>query len=268
MLLTIGLPIFFGWAHFHDIARLRAFRDHGVRTQGVVVGFSHSSKKTFVRCKYRVGNQEFTYSVDGDRAPAAEGLPVTVIYSPESPDRPWIGPELTDAVIASETSILLYFAWGSGAIFALSFLLNERQLRRTRARGQVQPEIMSQKVSTIVLSLVFYAIIVGVTFDPKVRTVQRAAFGDRPMGLPTTTFLVLLETLLFLPAPWFIWHAMLIVRDRANRGQLRSGISVLFRRADPLPPELHRSNVISIVGVCYFIAIATTWIVFASVRGL
>ena len=64
------------------------------------------------------------------------------------------------------------------------------------------------KAATVLLSILVYGVLLGVNFDRKVQEKHVQAWGEKPLGLPAIAFVFILETILFIPVPFFISHAM------------------------------------------------------------
>lgn len=124
--------------------------------------------------------------------------------------------------------------------------------------------------ATVFLSVLFYVAFVGINFDPKVRVVQAKAFGDAPFGVPVTVVVIAVTTLLYLPVPWFLWHAGRVVVQAMMDGSIRSklGVIVALFTIGQRHPHLRRSGHIAIGGLVYFVAIMAAWIVYAAVKGV
>src|SRR6476660_9169467 len=80
--------------------------------------------------------------------------------------------------------------------------------------------------TAIALSVVVYACVIGVNFEPSVHAKQVEAFGAVPLGLPVRAVVVLAESILFVPMPWCFWHAMRIAYQAAHDG-CRFGLGYL-----------------------------------------
>lgn len=131
-------------------------------------------------------------------------------------------------------------------------------------------------LKTVIISVVIYAILVGIHFDPEVRATFVKAFGPKPFGLPVTVVVIIAESLLFLPMPWVFFHLMHVMtrmmRDRAERG---SGAPISLSsflleggRGWRRNSDLRRSYWIVLGGLLYFVLICAGWITFTAVRGI
>ena len=76
---------------------------------------------------------------------------------------------------------------------------------------------MVRRVAVFV-SVVFYAILIGVNFAPEGRGMRLKAFGAEPFGLPVLLVVIVAQTLLYLPVPWIVWHGVKLV-GHAARGR-------------------------------------------------
>jgi hypothetical protein len=118
----------------------------------------------------------------------------------------------------------------------------------------------------ISLSIVFYAIVIGTNFGSQVRAKQVEAFGAEPLGMPVVLVVSFVETLLFLPIPWVVWHGLRLAVQARQDGR-RFGIVYLLR-VGRFHPHLRRSQLACAVGLLYCFLICGGWIVFAAVRGI
>jgi hypothetical protein len=116
------------------------------------------------------------------------------------------------------------------------------------------------------LSIIIYAATIGVNFNDDVGAKQVEAFGPAPLGLPVTVFVVLLETLLYLPMPWVFLHGMRII-DQAMQDRRLIGLGYLFS-VGGLHPHLVRSQRICLGGLLYFVALCAAWIAYAAAKGI
>jgi hypothetical protein len=130
------------------------------------------------------------------------------------------------------------------------------------------PEDLEKKVTrtSIIVSLLIYAVVIGVNYDPKVRAKFAEAFGAEPLGLPVSFVVAVIETLLYLPMPWVFWHGMRLTFRALEEGR-RPGIGYLLTVGFS-HPELRRSQVICLGGLVYFFLICGVWIAYAAARGI
>ena len=82
------------------------------------------------------------------------------------------------------------------------------------------------------------------------------AFGSALLGLPAVVAVVLLVSALFAPVPWFVWHAVEIVRRGRDLGfsMGRVGILLALLTIGRYAPELRRSQLIALGGLGYGLA--------------
>ncbi len=123
---------------------------------------------------------------------------------------------------------------------------------------------------TVFMTLIIYAVLIGVHLDPNVRAKSIEAFGRRPFGYPVTVVVIAATTILYLPAPWFTHHFMLLAYHSARDGEAtgRFGLFLDIFAIHDRHPHLHRSQSIAIAGMLYVAAIAAAWIVYAASRGI
>jgi hypothetical protein len=120
--------------------------------------------------------------------------------------------------------------------------------------------------ATLFLSVIVYAVILGVNFEPAVRQKHAEAWGETPFGLPVLLVVSAVETILFLPVPWFVWHAMRLMFRAIEEGR-HPGVLTFFR-VGPQHADLRRSQKVCLLGLLYFVTLVTAWIVYASARGI
>jgi len=123
-----------------------------------------------------------------------------------------------------------------------------------------------RKRLTIGMSVALYALIVGVNFYQNVQAKFAEAFGATAFGMPIIVTVTLVQTLLYLPVPWFIWH-LAAISDQAYLEGHRTGILYLFR-AGAEHPHLRRSQGICLIGFLYFLSISMAWIVYTAAKGI
>jgi hypothetical protein len=119
---------------------------------------------------------------------------------------------------------------------------------------------------SIFVSIVVYALIIGINFDPGVRAKQAEAFGAEPLDLPVTLVVVHVQTLLFLPMPWVFWHGMRLAVQARQDGIPVGWVYLLT--AGSFHPHLRRSQAVCIGGLLYCLLICGAWIAYASARGI
>lgn len=122
------------------------------------------------------------------------------------------------------------------------------------------------KILSILFSVVFYGVIVSVNFCDDVHATQVKAFGAAPFGLPVGLVVSIVETILYIPAPFFISHLAQMAIHARKAGR-RFGI-VYILTAGYSDPTLRRSWAITLAGLGYFIIVCFSWITYASWRGL
>ncbi len=96
------------------------------------------------------------------------------------------------------------------------------------------------------------------------------AFGPSIRGLPTPLAVTLAVTLVYLPIPWFLWHGVEIFLRGRDAGLPLGHLGIFYTllTIGRSQPELRRSQVIAIGGLCYFVAVMAAWIYYADARGL
>lgn len=115
-------------------------------------------------------------------------------------------------------------------------------------------------------SALVYAIVIGVNFDLKIQGKHAEAWGPTPLGLPVVLVVCLVETILFLPVPWFCWHFMQLAFQAIKEGE-HPGIFTVLRMGREYP-HLRPSRNICLLGFLYFVSVVTVWIVYAAARGI
>ncbi len=160
-----------------------------------------------------------------------------------------------------------------GLLFVvLGMVMARSTLRYARGRLEPLPAAKRQRVVLISTSALFYLLLVAVSFESGVQEVHKKALGDfDPWGLSPTAFFLLLQTLLFIPVPWFLKHMLEVIEPPAGKGPPKVGLLSLFRalwaaRRRGVGPA--RSAAIVLAGMLYFVLLVVLWIAFAAVRGL
>src|SRR5262245_7042447 len=120
--------------------------------------------------------------------------------------------------------------------------------------------------ATIFVSVILYVGFLGVNFEPAVRQKHAEAWGETPFGLPVLLVVSIVETILFLPVPWFGWHGMRLMFRAIEEGR-HPGVLTLFR-VGPQHLDLRRSQRVCLLGLLYFVSLVTAWIIYASARGI
>jgi hypothetical protein len=132
------------------------------------------------------------------------------------------------------------------------------------ATGQ-RPSAKHRIAATALMSVLIYAVLVLVSLGSSSHETSVRAFGERPAGVPTLVFVLVLQTVLYLPMPWVFWHVMqLAFQARQDGGRL--GVAYLLN-VGSTHPHLRRSQLVCIGGVLYFLAICGVWIAYAARRG-
>lgn len=123
------------------------------------------------------------------------------------------------------------------------------------------------KATAIFSVAMFGALLYSVLAEPAFWT---GAFGPTSLGMPTPICIALIVSLLYLPVPWFVWHAMEIVLRGKELGMpLGSlGIVLMFLTIGRRVPGLRGSQAVVAAGFCYFVTLLAAWIYYADARGL
>lgn len=266
--LVVPLGLF---ALFHrQENRLRALVDHGQVTTATVTGVTRQGSSAFSEYRYEVGGRPFDWSVSQKDAPYAPGQTFAVTYLPEDPSLSRPGEAYTQARFDADVDLtfqhrLLAFLSG---FFVLSAVWCEVTLRRLRAGTplQTRPRLTPAGAGRLVAGLLL-AVTLGVNLDPKVVTVQAAAFGQAPLGLPLTLVICVVQIVLFAPFFWVFPQLMRIVMDAQAKGASlsRFGILVAVLRVGP---EHRRARLVVLGGFAYFVVLVAAWIAFAASRGV
>ena len=263
--IAIALLLFVRWAAHRHEEKLRALMTHGQPAVARVNDTSYSSRKHWAHFSYTVGGVTHESTVDADAVPGVGGT-FPIVYRPEKPQDHWIGPPLNEQVVARELGKNQYAIYFVPAVAFLAFLANEYQLRRHR-RG-LPRGVPSVGVTQWAFTIGLYGVLLAVSLASDSRETFVKAFGPQPLGMSNTVFVVLLLTILYLPAVWIMPHvASLIVHSNPTgeyrtRPQAKQAIRDLIER----DPAMKRSNRIAVAGILYFLAVAVAWIVYASYR--
>ena len=120
------------------------------------------------------------------------------------------------------------------------------------------------------LPALVYVLFIGVTFFPDVQPVLVKAFGSKPFGLPVTFVVALAQAILLLPFVFAIHHFMRIAEQAARDGHGigKVGLLVYAMTVGQRHPQLRRSQVFSLMGLIYFVALCGAWIAYADARGI
>jgi hypothetical protein len=191
------------------------------------------------------------------------------------------------AVLSYEDHVSAHAKAARSAIYVGGFLfplgcfgiwLNLRNHRRwaaavAAANGGPLPEVppigreafaKRFRVVWIALTVVMYAILIGVNFDDGADVRFAKAFGERPFGLPVILVVCLVETVWFLPMPWVFKHAL--------QRSMQSGVAWQRFKGNYASDvgwtaeELRRSRWVCLGGVLYFLALCAFWIAHAPKR--
>lgn len=120
------------------------------------------------------------------------------------------------------------------------------------------------------LPAVIYVLLIGTVFSPDVRPVLAKAFGPEPFGFPVTWVVAIAQAILWFPFVFALHHFMLIAEQAAADGSSigKVGLLVYAASVGKLHPQLRRSQIISVVGLIYFILICGIWIAYADAKGI
>lgn len=96
------------------------------------------------------------------------------------------------------------------------------------------------------------------------------AFGPTVLGLPAVVAVALAVSVLYLPLPWFVWHAMAVVLRGRDLGfsMGRTGVLMALLTIGRHASELRRSQWIALGGLGYGVALIVAWILYAAAHGL
>ena len=123
------------------------------------------------------------------------------------------------------------------------------------------------RATALVSVLLYAALLASVLAEP---AFWETAFGPAVLGLPPVAAVALLVSGLFLPVPWFVWHAMAVVLRGRDLGfsMGRAGVLLALLTIGRRAPELRRSQLIALGGLGYGLAFMAAWIFYASAHGL
>lgn len=130
---------------------------------------------------------------------------------------------------------------------------------------------MSQGSKTsYALPALVYALFIAVPFFPDVQPVLVKAFGSRPLGQPVMLVVALAQAILLLPFVFALHHFMRIAEQAAKdgRGLGKVGLLVYTMTVGQRHPHLRRSQVFSLIGLVYFVALCGAWIAYADMKGI
>ncbi len=120
------------------------------------------------------------------------------------------------------------------------------------------------------LPAVIYVLLIGTVFSPDVQPVLAKAFGLEPFGFPVTWVVAIAQAILCFPFVFALHHFMLIAEQAAADGSSigKVGLLVYAASVGKLHPQLRRSQMISLIGLAYFVLICGAWIAYADARGI
>lgn len=128
---------------------------------------------------------------------------------------------------------------------------------------------MSRRLkATLIVTVLLYGTLLYSVFADSAFWVR--AFGFVVAGLPAPVLAAMIVTLLYLPAPWIVWHGLEIVLRGREAGMPLGHLGIfytLFTIGRHLP-ELRGSQRVAIGGFFYFVAIIAAWIWYADAHGL
>jgi hypothetical protein len=108
------------------------------------------------------------------------------------------------------------------------------------------------------MSIVFYLCLLWTNVDPVSQKKLAQLMGPAPLGLHPGVLGWLLETILFVPFPWVLYHfGLILFQERRDRLSF-SFLSVFD--AGRRHPHLGRSKWICIGGYLYFLLVCGIWI--------
>lgn len=193
------------------------------------------------------------------------GAAVQVYVDPADPGRAVLEPGDVSPFLMPMLFGTLFSAGGA--------LMGWRTARHVTGAGPLvlSPEARVRAVGIGTVALLGTALVL-VSFDSAVQEVQGAAVGGwRPLGLSPTALFLVIQGVLFLPAPWFGVHlaALLTRRNEAGRpvtGALGLVAAALEARGQGGP--LAWSATVALLGLGYFGLVVAAWIAFAAWRGI
>lgn len=193
------------------------------------------------------------------------GAAVTVFVDPADPARAVLEP---GDVSPFRMPILFGALFSAGGAF-----LGWLTARRVTGRGPVvlSAEQRIRAVGWGVTALLGAALVL-VSFDSGAQEVQAAALGGwRPLGLSPTAVFLLIQAVLFLPAPWFGLHLATLLARGGPSGRPVAGVVGLVRsvaEARAAGGAAGRSAAVVLLGLAYWGAVVAAWIAFAAWRGV
>lgn len=193
------------------------------------------------------------------------GAAVTVYVDPADPGRAVLEPGDVSPFLLPMLFGTLFSTGGA--------LMAWRTARHVTGGGPLvlSPEARVRAVG-IGTTVLLGAALVLVSFDSAVQEVQGAAVGAwRPLGLSPTALFLLIQAVLFLPAPWFGVHlaALLTRRNEVGRPVVGAwGLVGAALEARRQGGPLAWSATVALLGLAYALAVMGGWIAFASWRGI
>lgn len=123
--------------------------------------------------------------------------------------------------------------------------------------------------SALLMSGIFYAVIIRVVAAPEGEEIARKAFGSH-FGIPPRAVACLIVSALYLPFPWILWHCMLITFKNMEDGLVGGRFSLMVHlfTIPERHPSFRRSQRIAIVGLMYFLALCFGWIAYTASLGI
>lgn len=270
------------WILIWDVGMLRKAESSAnwPQAQGTVIRSetvkSGKEPRPHVEYTYSVAEKEFVgrqISFDLFDKPGGEGRVetilarypvgrhVTVFVQPDRPEIAILEPRIFSPFLQPLMFSVIFF--GGGGLICRKVV----QLCLGRDETSVPRRDIDYAVApTVVLSVLFYSMLVIVSFNSAVRETFGKAFGERPAGIPVLPFMLILQTILFAPMPWVFWHGMRI-RLQALQDGMQPDLGYLLY-VSRHRPELQSSRQIVIAGSLYSVVICLAWIAFAATRGV
>lgn len=120
--------------------------------------------------------------------------------------------------------------------------------------------------AAVFFSVTFYASLIGTNFFADVRAKWVEAFGSQPFGMPVLLVVASVQTLLYIPIPWVLWHMAKLTILSSSATRLNDSGYVLSAGGSRV--NLQWSLFVCLGGLLYFFAVSSVWIVYASIRGI
>jgi hypothetical protein len=189
------------------------------------------------------------------------GKTVTVYHDPQDPGTAILEPELYAPFFQPLFFAVLFLFGGCFTLWGVV-----RQVRYGQAAEPSRVTPTRILVSSVVMSMLVYSMLVLVALQSSVQETFVLAFGDRPLGMPTLLFVLVAQTLLYLPMPWVFWHLIRLVFQAREDGKM-FGFWYLLTVGDS-HPNLRRSRTVCIGGLVYFFVVGAIWISYAASCGI